>query len=219
MGSVYLLPQGKRRPPLLRVQPILRPAGHRRHPFFECTCSSLWASESLRECLPKLAVEVTARPEFSACMQHCGAAAARQPSSTQLQMQCLRASLRLQAACPTVRLRAMSCVPCTPQWSCAGALVTRSSLRAVPQWQPIRGARSGRRRKGDHNNEAAAEQDEQADDDTCQEAPAFTFDDFELRWEGTIEFLENKFASLQTGRAVSTTNSCGLLDELKPTDC
>ena len=27
--------------------------------FFEC--SSLWASESLRECLPKLAVEVTAR--------------------------------------------------------------------------------------------------------------------------------------------------------------
>lgn len=32
-------------------------------------CSSLWASEFLRECLPKLAVEVTARPEFSACMQ------------------------------------------------------------------------------------------------------------------------------------------------------
>ncbi len=32
-------------------------------------CSSLWASEFLRECLPKLAVKVTARPEFSACMQ------------------------------------------------------------------------------------------------------------------------------------------------------
>eukprot|EP01048_Picozoa_sp_COSAG05_P025476 COSAG05_NODE_6493_length_947_cov_0.979953_1_plen_171_part_00 len=162
-------------------------------------------------------------PRRAAVAVRGGAAAAqRQPSSTQLQMQCLRATLRLQAACPTVWLRAMSCVPCTPQWSCAGALVMRSSLRAVvkvPQWQPIRGARRGRRRKGDHNNEAAAEQDEQADGDTCQEAPAFTFDDFELRWEGTIEFLENKFASLQTGRAVSTTNSCGLLDELKPTDC
>ena len=36
---------------------------------FFLKCSSLWASESLRECLPKLAVEVTARPEFSACMQ------------------------------------------------------------------------------------------------------------------------------------------------------
>ena len=36
--------------------------------FLKCrTPSSLWASESLRECLPKLAVKVTARPEFSAC--------------------------------------------------------------------------------------------------------------------------------------------------------